>query len=215
MADIVQREHYIVNIGGRSESHYHESRELATVAIRAIQDAQETLGDSMRLLGKNGGLGGCMRAFGEAYEAQKIPWIPVLTEDLDTPEYAPEIARKNVRKTIEKNTTDRLTTIVKHPNNAFLLVTCGGSGTLEELASMICHNEWIIKWGHHATPVRILIIGDPAIQQWRPLLQQVFTQLADTHPNVEKQLSYLSTNYMNLLYDEIVNVLVKRKEKLN
>lgn len=211
MDDTDEHEQYVVNIGGRNEDHYNETRAIAMTVADAVKETQDKLGESVTLVGKNGGLGGCMKAFGEAYEENQIPWISVLTKELDMPEHAPRIARENPKKIIARNNADRLHTIVQHSANRLLLVTKGGSGTLEELASAICHNEWIIKWGTDTAPAKILIVGDMAIRQWRPILQQVFTQLTDTHPYVERQMLFLSTEYVGkgLLRDEIVKTFTK------
>jgi predicted Rossmann-fold nucleotide-binding protein len=204
-------ERYVVNIGGRSKRHYDEAQPIAEAAAEGVARAQQALGSSLALVGKNGGLGGSMEAFGEAYKAKGIQWVPVLTSELDCPEYAPLVARSNPHKKIEGSNTQRLETIIKHRLNKLLVVTAGGSGTLEELAAAICEIEWRIKWPKEALaePFRILIAGDEAVRMWRPVLQAVFCQLADTHPLVERSLLYVSTEYVGkgLLVEEVFRAL--------
>jgi len=205
---------FIVNIGGRSKDHYIETLKIAEVVADAVREAQNELGRKVELTGKNGGLTGSMKAFGKAYEKKGIPWIPVLTEKLDTPKYAPKIARKNPRKITADDNTQRLGTIVKHEDNKLLIVTSGGSGTLEEVAAAICEIEWRIKWSKEtqADPFHILVAGDVAVKMWRPILQAVFLQLADTHPYVERRVIYFPCEYIKkgLLGQKIKTILADK-----
>ena len=208
------KKRFVVNIGGRSDDHYKEARRIAVAVTDAVVKAQKKLGKKVQLIGKNGGLGGSMKAFGDEYKNQQIPWVPVLTKKLDKAAYAPKVARKNPRKKIEPNNTQRLDTIVRHKHNRVLVVTSGGSGTLEELTAAICEIEWRIKWPKEAQaePFHILVAGDVAVKMWRPILQTVFQQLADTHPYVERHIAYFPSEYIKkgLFGQEIKNILADK-----
>lgn len=204
------KEQFIVNIGGRNDRHYAETRPIAEAVAQGMRAAQEKLGNSAKLFGKNGGLTGSMQAFGEAYEAQGIDWVPVLTPELDKREYSPAIARNNPRKLVMRNNTERLAEIIKNSANTLLIVTTGGTGTLEEISSALSENEFRIKWPKEATgkPYPIRVVGDAAVGQWRPILQQVFSQLSDTHPLVERSLLFISIEYIEkgFLAEEIARI---------
>jgi predicted Rossmann-fold nucleotide-binding protein len=204
-------EQFVVNIGGRNAKHYGEARPIADVVAKAMLAAQRKSGPSSPFVGKNGGLTGSMEAFLEAWRDHGVTSVPVLTPELDTPEYAPPVARDNSRKLIKKDNTDRLAEIIKHPKNRVVIVTAGGTGTLEEICAVLCENEFRIKWSQQASgePFPMLVAGDTAVTLWRPILQQVFRQLDDTHPLVERLTTFISTEYSEkgFLFDELVRIL--------
>lgn len=202
---------FVVNIGGRSVQHYKFSLSIARAVAKTVKMVQEKC-PHVSFRGKNGGLGGCMEAFTEAYDKLGIPCVTVLTPELDSFQYAPDISRYNKYKIVEPDTTARLANIIKHRHNRLLIVASGGSGTLEELSAAICENEWRIKWCSKIgiKPFRILVVGDEAIKQWQPIIQEIFKQLTDTHPSVEKFITYIPSEYVkNRFLDSEVESCLK------